>query len=103
MSTLKKTTFNKGANCTTSLLGLAELSLEGTASSANPTLFSPLMLPPYVEAPLTGTPPTSMQRLLSSPTEERALGFKPAIGWRAAFHYGMDRRAWERQAALRMW
>ena len=80
MSILKETTYNKGAKCATSRLGLAELSPEGTASCARPALFSPLMLPPYVPARLTETPPTSMQRLLFSPTEERALGFKPTIG-----------------------
>lgn len=80
------------------------LSLEDVASSAKPALFHPDMLPPFVPAGRPAqNPPASLHKLLhDSADQEQTLGFTPTIGRRAALHYGLDRRVWERQAALRM-
>lgn len=76
--------------------------LEWSASQANAKFFDPPPLPPA--APLRQPPlellPRFLQEILNEPAQQ-VLGSAPRIGSRAATHYGVDREAWEHQAALR--
>lgn len=89
-------------DCTTKPPGHRE-SPEESASNPNANvLFECLPLPPHV-------PAEEHQHSLPHKTtaheiqaEENALGFAPRIGRRTAAHYGLDREAWQRQAARRM-
>lgn len=98
----KVDTYNMAKQYKTRPAGHRE-SPEESASNPNPDkLFECLALPPHVPAEEHQHSPPHTTTANEIHAEENALGFGPRIGRRTAAHYGLDREAWQRQAALRM-
>lgn len=94
----KKNTIQAAQDCTTLRPGHS-LPLE-VLTSCEPYYFEPLGLPHRVSGAHIANP-LSLQNLLNPAEQERALGLRPCLTRRAAAHYGINREAWEREAALR--